>query len=441
MKFSYRELKEITAAIELTNNSEPTGSYEISTDTRTISANNVYVPLKGESFDGELFIETALNKGVEGYFTSKKDNIFTNAKFGLFVEDTKLAYLKLSNYYKNKIKPTTIAITGSSGKTTTKEIFDAIFKNNRHTHKSALNHNNEIGLCQTLLSMPTNTEFLIVEMGMRGLGEIELLSKYAQPDYAVITNIGTAHIGRLGSRENIAKAKCEITKYMSQNGTLVTLKDELYKTTLKDFKGRHLTIDETPSNFKPISMTKDYSEFIYKNNTYKLNIGGEYNIKDALLAIQTALLCGLTPTEIQTGLATYKPIEKRFEETKIGSLNIINDSYNANPDSMKAAIKTFIELYEGEKILILADMKELGADEIKYHKEIGTFLNQFKNIQLYTVGNLAKNISNETIHPTKHFCSNMDVAKELKNIETSTHILLKGSRSMKLEEIIEEIKK
>lgn len=437
MQFTYDELKNITHASAIIENLKQGSNYSISTDTRSIKKGDVYLPLRGESFDGELFIEEAISKGAVGYFTTKPRHY--NSAFELLVNDAKIAYLQLANFYKNKINPLTIAITGSSGKTTTKEIFSAVFGANRKTHKSKLNHNNEIGLCQTLLSMSEDTEVLIIEMGMRGLGEIELLSRFAQPDFGIITNIGTAHIGRLGSRENIARAKCEIVSYMSDNGVLVTHKDELYNKVLNNSKLKHIVINEDDT--KLIEMKQDYSEFSYKESIYKLNVGGEYNIKDALLAIETALLYGLTPLEIQKGLNQYLPIEKRFEETVFDNLSFINDSYNANPDSMRAAIKTFVELYDGEKILVLADMKELGENEIQYHKEIGNFLNSFQGITVYTVGDLAKNISDVTIHPSKHFCDNIEVVNELKKIKLKTKIFLKGSNSMNLYKIIEEIKK
>lgn len=439
MKFTYEEFINITKA-QVNNDCINWDKYfSISTDTRTIKAGDVYLPLKGESFDGEEFIKDAIEKGAVGYFTSINRN-YNNA-FELLVDDTKIAYLKLANYHKNRVNPITIAITGSSGKTTTKEIFSAIFEANRKTHKSKLNHNNEIGLCQTLLSMPAATEVLIVEMGMRGLGEIELLSKYAQPDFAVITNIGTAHIGRLGSRENIAKAKCEIVKYLNKNGHLINHYDKIYDDVLTDFSGSHHVIDMNNKNYRLISMSQNFSEFSYKNFVYKLNVGGDYNIQDALLAIESALLYGLLHEEIQKGLNNYRPIEKRFEEIIVDNLKIINDSYNANPDSMKAAIKTFIELYNGDKILVLGDMKELGNDEVLYHKQIGEFLNQYKDITIFSVGELAKNISLNTIHKSMHFCDNIEVANELKNIKTKTNVFLKGSNSMNLYKIIEEIKK
>lgn len=443
MQFSYEQLKNITEAADLGEKPVSGGSFAISTDTRTIKRGDVYLPLSGETFDGEAFIDTAIEKGAVGFFTTKSGKNYRGEAFGLIVEDTKTAYLQLANYYKNLIKPITIAITGSSGKTTTKEIFGAVFGANKRTHRSKLNHNNEIGLCQTLLSMPEDTEVLIVEMGMRAQGEIELLSKYAQPDYAVITNIGTAHIGRLGSRENIAKAKCEIVKYLAPEGVLVSLPDELYDFALDyhEFKGEHIVINPQKPDLELISMQKDRSEFNYKGSKYFINAGGEYTVHDALLAIETALLCGLSPQEIQKGLQNYKQIEKRFEETEAAGLKIINDSYNANPDSMKAAIKAFLELYDGEKALVLADMGELGEDAPKYHKEIGEFLNNFDDINLITIGELSKNISDSTTHKSKHFSDKIEAAQALKQLKKGTTVLLKGSRSMKLEELIEEIKK
>ena len=178
----------------------------ISTDTRTIKPGDFYLPLKGANFDGENFITQALAKGASGAFCTGNDG-------NLKVKNTLTAYLELANYRRKKINPIVVAITGSSGKTTTKELTASVLGERFKTFKTPLNHNNEVGLCQTIFEMDDDTEVLILEMGMRGLGEIELLSKYAEPDITIIANVGTAHIGRLGSRENIARAKCEIVKH------------------------------------------------------------------------------------------------------------------------------------------------------------------------------------------------------------------------------------
>ena len=236
MDFSVKQLADITGAEILKNEVDETSMFEISTDTRTIGKKNVFLPIIGERFDGHDFIEKALEKGATGYFT-QKDIIESGAKFVLKVKDTLIAYLQAANFYKKTVNPKTVAITGSAGKTTTKEMAYSVFSQKYKTHKSELNHNNEIGLAQTLLSMPKDTEVLVVEMGMRGLGEIELLSKYAEPDIAIISNVGSAHIGRLGSKENIAKAKFEITKYLSPKGILIANKNE-YLEKINNIKER-----------------------------------------------------------------------------------------------------------------------------------------------------------------------------------------------------------
>lgn len=208
MRFLVDDLKRAT-------NAEVKGSldadYEISTDTRTIKKGDLYLPLKGANFDGENFCDKAIEAGAAGCFCTKDD---CTADFTLKVPDTLTAYLQIANFARRKYNPKVIGITGSSGKTTTKEMVYSVISEKFKTHKTFSNHNNEIGFCQTVLSMPEDTEVLIVEMGMRGLGEIELITKYSEPDYAIITNAGSAHIGRLGSLDNIAKAKCEITKYL-----------------------------------------------------------------------------------------------------------------------------------------------------------------------------------------------------------------------------------
>ena len=189
MKLNFTEIINATRAEVIRNKNENSDTeFGFSTDTRTIEKGQIYIPLKGENFDGENFIENALNAGANGYFTSDKTKIYNNSDIILYVEDTKEAYLKLTNFHKNKINPFTVAVTGSSGKTTVKEMLNCVFQHAGETVKSILNHNNEIGLCQTLASLNKTTKYLIVEMGMRGFGEIELLSKYAEPDIAIIVN-------------------------------------------------------------------------------------------------------------------------------------------------------------------------------------------------------------------------------------------------------------
>ena len=403
----------------------------ISTDTRTIQKGDFYLPLKGESFDGEKFIEQALEKGAVGAFCTKEGGT-------LRVKDTLTAYLQLANYRRNQINPTVVAITGSSGKTTTKELVSAVLSEKFKTFKTPLNHNNEIGFCQTIFGMPDDTEALVLEMGMRGLGEIELLSKYAEPDITIIANVGTAHIGRLGSRENIAKAKCEIVKY--QRGKyFIAHDDELIRKTV-DFDGEQNYY--SLKDVKILDKSSNYSKFEYCENIYELNAGGDYNVENSLAAIICGSKLGMGVNEIQKGLKKYHPIEKRWEGVNAGGYEIINDSYNANPESMRAFVNTIFELYDNYT-LVLGDMGELGANEINYHRELGEYINLHKklnqNAVVISIGNLSKNITDKITNcKTAHFSTIEDGVNYIKNnISKSSKLFLKASRSMKFERIIE----
>lgn len=409
-----------------------------STDTRTIKKDDFYIPLKGERFDGEKFIDKAIENGAIGYFTT--DNTIIDGVVALKVPDTKKAYLELANYRRNQINPQVIMITGSSGKTTTKELVYSVCSQKYKTVKTPLNHNNEIGFCQTVFSINEDTQILIIEAGMRGLGEIELISKYAEPNISIISNVGTAHIGRLGSRENIAKAKCEITKFQKPNGILIAHNDELIKQTT-DYTGEKIYY--SLSDTKIINKKIGYSKYEYKNDIYELNIEGDYNVENSLAAIEVGKRLDIEYNLIAQGLRNYKPIEKRWEIEKIGGYNIINDSYNANPDSMIAATNTILDLYENI-VIVLGDMGELGENENFYHKKVGKFINNKNkpNAKILTVGNASKNISDEIkVCFTKHFQTNEGVARYiLANIEIGTTIFLKASRSMKFEEILTYLK-
>ncbi len=428
----------------------------ISTDTRTIKSGDFYLPLKGASFDGEKFIAQAIEKGAIGAFFTSNQNLpkGVNALF-LQVPNTLTAYLQLANYRLHKLKPFVIAVTGSSGKTTTKELVASVLSEKYKTFKTPLNHNNEIGFCQTVFEAPDDVEVLVLEMGMRGLGEIELLSKYSEPDVAIISNVGTAHIGRLGSRENIAKAKCEIVKGIKSQKTLameitpalIAHNDEIIKNTV-DFNGEKIFY--SINDVKIIEKSASYSKFEYKENIYELNVGGDYNIENALSAINIGLKLGLTIEQIQTGLKKYKPIEKRWESVTVNvnekKFEIINDSYNANPESMHAFVDTIFEHYKNY-VLILGDMGELGENEIQYHRELGEYINKKNNLaptaKIISIGTLSKNITNAiTACEIKHFDNIENAIPYIKsNIESGTILFLKASRSMKFEQIIELLSK
>ena len=429
MKIS--ELIKITNA-KLIGNMEEDFNVQISTDTRTIKDGDFYLPLKGASFDGEKFILQAFEKGAVGAFCTDLISIPDGCKKPLLqVPDTLTAYLQLANYQRRIQNYTVVAITGSSGKTTTKEIVASTLEGKFKVFKTPLNHNNEVGFCQTIFSTPSDTEVLVLEMGMRGLGEIELLSKYAEPDITIISNVGTAHIGRLGSRENIAKAKCEIVKY--QRGKIfIAHDDEIIKNTV-DFNGEKIFY--SIKDVKILEKNTNYSKFEYQNDIYELNVGGDYNIENALSAINAGKKLGMSVAEIQNGLKNYRPIEKRWEAVKADGYEIINDSYNANPESMRAFLDTIFELYN-DYVIILGDMGELGENEVQYHRELGEYIyKKNSSARILTVGNLSRNISEAC--NGKHFNDIESVVEYIKtDISKTSKIFLKASRSMKFENII-----
>ena len=424
---------------ELVKGSITEREFTFSTDTRSIKPGDIYIPLKGEKFDGENFIAKALEAGASGCLTTR-DNI--DAQLVIKVKNTLDSYMSISEYYKDKQNGLiTIGITGSSGKTTTKEMLYSVISEKFNTQKTLSNHNNEIGFCETINTMPENTEVVIIEMGMRGLGQIELIAKHAKPDIGIITNAGSAHIGILGSLDNIAKAKCELTGFIKPDGAFIALNQDRIKKFCQ-FEGEKIyyTLDEV----KILEQKPSYTKFLYKENEYELNVEGLYNVENSLAAIETGLKLNMTASEIQEGLKKYHPIEKRWEVQKINGYKFINDSYNANPDSMKASVSTFMELYP-DSVVILGDMGELGEQETALHKEVGKYLaTKPHKTSFITVGLLAEKTGEELKRDgfaVKSFESNCEAARYiLENVNVGTTIFLKASRAMKFEEIINIIK-
>jgi len=424
------------------------GKIGISTDSRNIKEDEIFLPLNGEKFNGHDFINNALKLGSMGYFVDKehadKALIYYNpTRLIISVEDTLEAYLKIAKYVRNKINPKVVAVTGSSGKTTVKEMIYSVLSSKYKTHKSHLNHNNEVGLCQTLLNMPEDTEYLVLEMGMRGLGEIELLSKYAQPDYAVITNVGYSHIGRLGSIENIAKAKCEIVKHMNPEGILISYEDDL----IKKYCSPKIKTFFYGKNYEISKMTECTTAFTYNKDKYQIPVSGEFNVINSIAAIEIGKLAKISAKKINEGLLNYVPVGERGKIVNLdNNIKILSDCYNANPDSMKAYIDSVLSIYKDSQItLVLGDMAELGDFEDSMHKELGAFLSEKNFFRLITVGEkaklIAKSIKNKDIS-IKSFKKNDEAANYLReNMVADSVIMLKASRCMKLEEIQESLQK
>ena len=444
MDFTLSEYIKYTGA-KVIKNSTTTETFSVSTDTRKITGRDIYLPLVGEKFNGHDFIAQAVSFGAKGYFTSNEHIIVPDAEFILYVPDTLLAYLKIAEAYKNKIGAKTIAITGSSGKTTTKEMVASVCAKKYKTHKTLLNHNNEIGMAQTFLSAPEDTEIIVAEMGMRGLGEIDLLAGFAKPDIGLITNIGTAHIGRLGSAENIAKAKCELTKHIKKGGLLV-MQDNPIAYDYIEFDGEVIKININKliksGDLKILDNSETGVEFVYKKHNYKLNIAGEHNIIDSLFAIEAGKRLEIPEDDIAQALGEYAPVGYRWKVQEIKDFSVINDCYNANYESMQCSIKTFLECYKKPHVLVLGDMGELGEKTEFYHKKIGELLNKYSPELLITIGNFSRIIAENTKWEAKSFETTKGAAEYItNNAPDGANILFKASRSMELEKITEEMEK
>ena len=427
----------------------------VSIDTRKIEKGNLFVPFKGENVDGHQFVRQAIEKGAGAALWDKNVANPPEDLPVLVVDDPLLALQSLANQYRHELDLKVVGITGSNGKTTTKDMVASLLGTKYKVHKTQGNYNNHIGLPLTILALPQDAEVAVLEMGMSGFGEIELLSEISQPDAAIITNIGESHLQDLGSREGITKAKLEIVQGLKEDGLFAYYGDEpLLQEQVKDLSlGRIETFGRSEANtIYPVNieMNNDGSQFetsLYEGETFFLPVLGQHNIHNALAAILIAKEFDVTVEGMKEGLKSLKLTQMRME-TSLGKKgeNIINDAYNASPTSMKAAIGLVSEL-DGvnKKILVLGDMLELGDNEEEYHLEIGRMIDPGSIQQVYTYGRLGELIAKgaserfeaENVHA---FQDKKELAAMLeKQTQSGDLVLFKASRGMKLEEVIETL--
>lgn len=419
---------------------------DFSRDTREIKDGDAYIALKGERFDGNDFCKNAVNNGAKVCIVSK-DIEPVNAETIIKVEDTLKALQDIAKYKRMEYSIPVVAVTGSVGKTSTKDLIASVVSEEYKTLKTKGNYNNEIGLPLTVLSLK-DEEAMVVEMGMNHFGEIRKLTNIANPTVAVITNIGTAHIGNLGSRENILKAKLEILEGLQGNTVIINNdNDLLHKWTLEN-KDKYNIItygitNESDYMAKKIKSYEDKSEFIVSSKTEINNknicvpVGGEHFVLNSLCAIAVGEYLKVPTEKIIKGIANLELTKKRMEILKSKSgATVINDTYNANYDSMKAAITYLKEIENKRKIAILGDMLELGNYSKKLHEAVGKEVDSNIDI-LITIGKEAKYIAKESKAKQIIECDNLEeVIEKIKKIETKDDaILLKASNGMKLFEI------
>jgi UDP-N-acetylmuramoyl-tripeptide--D-alanyl-D-alanine ligase len=387
----------------------------ISTDSRTVKAGELFIPLKGEKYDGRRFIPEVLKKGA----------------LVLDVKDGLKALQDLAAYHRSKFNIPVIGVTGSVGKTTTKDMIAGVLAQEMPVLKNEENFNNEIGVPLTLLRLTKEHKAAVIEMGMQGLGEIELLARIARPTIAVVTNIGEAHLEYLKNKKNVARAKAEIFTFLGEGDWAVINQDDEYfehlKSKVKNQKSKLRTFgilemaDVGPAELEGIVLPSP----------------GEHNIYNALAAIAVARILKAKPTSIKAGLETFHPSGKRLEVINCGNeTKIINDTYNANPPSMMAALKVLcaIDRPYGRRIAVLGDMLELGRSARPAHLRLIKFAEELQIDKVFTFGDLWPKL------PRPEKDKKRLIKKLKKYIRPRDIILVKGSRGTKMEEVVDAIR-
>lgn len=415
--------------------------------------NGLFIPIKGERFDGHDFIEEAIDNGAVATYWKKEKQIpkhLQNKIPFIVVNDTLKALQRTAKKFLEKVQPTVIAITGSNGKTTTKDLVSSLLSSTFQTHKTQGNFNNHIGMPLTILSMEESCEVLILEMGMNHFGEISFLSQLAKPHFAIITNIGDSHLEQLRTRENIAKAKLEICDGLAEQGMLLIDGDEpLLPSKLKNT--HVISCGFSDHNEKKITLlSSNEHEQVFRLNdersTYKLPLLGKHNVKNALYAIVLAKYLGVAEKKIQKGLASIQLTGMRLqrERGKNGSL-LINDAYNASPTSMIAALQSLSLLQDyKKKIAVLGDMYELGESEKSLHEKVANYVGDDIDT-IICIGDKGIWIGEALLERKWEgdviFCHSKEEALiQLESRLTSeTVVLFKASRGMKLESIVENL--
>ncbi|MFK2826290.1 UDP-N-acetylmuramoyl-tripeptide--D-alanyl-D-alanine ligase [Bacillus sp. B190/17] len=423
-------------------------------DSREAVNGQLFVPLKGENTDGHQYVRQAINQGAGAALWQKDMPNPPEDLPILIVEDTLKALQQLAKAYRDELPVKVVGVTGSNGKTTTKDMTASLLSLKFKVQKTEGNFNNHIGLPLTLLSLKEDTEAAVIEMGMSNKGEIELLTKIASPDVAVITNIGESHLQDLGSREAIAHAKLEIISGLADGGMLIYHGDEpLLQEALKeaDVKTKTFGLDSSNDMYAlAIEPLQDGSRFTVNTLPgigFFLPVIGRHNVLNAMAAMLAAHEIGVPFIDMKEGLTSVELTKMRMEWIKgINGTELINDAYNASPTSMKAAIE-LTEKMPGfdRKILVLGDMLELGLDEELFHYQVGQTVNGEAIDYLFTFGRLGQFIAagaKNSLGEDRIFAFNdkQELIEKLKSVLSGGElIVVKASRGMKLEEVVEAL--
>lgn len=421
----------------------------ISNDSRDIKEDTIYAAIVGERLDGHDFARAALENGAIAAIVEKRVT-----EKDILVKDTRRALKDIAMGYRSRFDIPFLAVTGSSGKTTTKDMLYFAVSESRKTLRNLGNLNSEIGLPMTVFNLDESHECAVLEMGMYVQGEIDYLAEIVKPHFAIITNVGVAHIQSAGSRENILKAKMEIANYMTQSDVLLingdndmlqtvdtgAIKPSVYKYGLEEHNDIRLISYETTE-----SGMKIRADILGKITEYEIPTLGIHNIYNSLSVMGLCSLMGLDMKKSAEGIRKYQPSKYRMEIKSVSGKTLIEDFYNANPDSMRASIETFRQMQGERKVAVLADMLELGEISEKEHMNAGIQASEIFDV-IICIGSDAKYIGKGAIENgfdkgrVYFFANNEEAVSEINSIlRPGDAVLMKGSRGMKLEEVAESI--
>lgn len=415
---------------------------KVTTDTRELEPGDLFVALRGENFDGHQFVETAIANGAIAAVVD------SGGDFGdlpvLQVADTLQAYQAIAHWWRQQFSIPVIAITGSVGKTTTKELIAAVLGTQGKVLKSAANFNNEIGVPKTLLQLGAEHDYAIVEMGMRGRGEIALLSQIAAPDIGVITNVGTAHIGRLGSESAIAEAKCELLAEMPQTSLAILNHDNerLIRTARTVWSGQIFTYGlqsgDLQGRLNPAEQT-----LTVEGITLPLPLPGEHNALNYMAALAVAKALKIDWQPLTQGLTVDLPSGRAKRLTLANDIVLLDETYNAGVESMQAALKLLASIDGERHIAVLGTMKELGEHSVALHHRVGEWVNDLKLDALMILADEAEAkamAAGADPVPTQQFANHHDLTDALKSeMRRGDRILFKASRAVALDRVVEGI--
>ena len=444
-------IKEVAALFGADHITDETVINQVEFDSRKVQAGDLFVPLAGVR-DGHDFIDAAAKNGAVAAFWSRDSQELPAGVIKIPVADPLAAMQQLAVYYKKKLAPKTVAITGSNGKTTTKDLTAAVLSQQFITYKTQGNYNNNIGMPYTILHMPDDCQLLVLEMGMDHAGELTELSVMGQPDAAAITIIGEAHIENLGSRAGIAAAKMEIVQGLATKGLLLVPADEPLLLPLLAGLSQQVTtfgIQQGDISATVIAESKERTVFEVAGKTFEIPVIGAYNVKNALIAYGFGKHFGLSDSRIAQGLATVQLTKNRTQWlTAKNGAQVLSDVYNANPTAMALVLDTFgkLQTSDGRKLAVLADMLELGPDSRQMHAAMAAHIDDsYDTVFLYgtemtaLLNALTEKDADLTVYhfdkPNKSALIQMIKAE----LGPADSILLKGSNGMGLSEVVEAL--